>query len=110
MKLKPIKPIKATVYALCVLFLLWIAGSTTEVWYHNSHYDHSYSTCNAWQLLFGDNRTEMTVNRCQYYGDGYYLVTVCDSKGNLWGYYGDAMEIGTTVSVEFNHGHIVDVQ
>lgn len=39
---------KGIVYVLCVLFLLWIAGSTTEVWWHADHATHTYSTLNAW--------------------------------------------------------------
>lgn len=101
---------KGIIYGIAILILLWFAGSTTEVWYHNGNVNHAYSDYNAWILLFGGGEQVTEVVDCIMVGDG-YMVTVCDENGTLWSYYdGEKKAKGSTVKVKFNHNRIVDAR
>lgn len=97
-------------YITCVLIVIWILGSTTEVWYHNANANHAYSDYNAWILFFGGGEQVTEVTDCVRVGDG-YMVTVCDENGTLWSYYDSEQKSkGKIVKIKFNHNRIVDAR
>ena len=83
-------------YLLCIVFLLWVAVSTVEVWIHNAtETEKPYSDLNVWAITVSENKTEipdvrqeiaMTVVSCDPIED-YYEVVVEDYNGNQWAYY-----------------------
>ena len=72
---------------LCLILFTWIILSTLEIGFHNTDENYQYSKANCFEIILNhaENGT-VTVVDCQKEFN-YYIVTVEDSKGNLWSYY-----------------------
>lgn len=81
--------IKRVFAKISIIFILWIILSTLEIGFHNTDKDYQYSKLNCFEILAKYQKTETkTVIDCQREMN-YYIITVKDSKGNIYQFYDD---------------------
>lgn len=97
-----IKKIKYIIATVGIIFFLWIILSTLEIGFHNTDDNYHYSKLNCFEILAKHEKLEIvTVISCKREMN-YYIVTVKDSKGNLYEYYdGDYKPNGTELTFTY---------
>lgn len=73
-------------WIICFIILAWLLISWIDVATHNLNKGYEYGKWNIFTWFIKTETRNCVVTDCQPEGK-HYVVTIEDSKGNLWSYY-----------------------